>query len=247
MHPYTGLADTFKCNLYLNTKLELSLPRETVLTLFESLQKSFPTLTDLDRRDDGEITVEEDREQSAYRWIRLSPRRLAAGCVNPQSHEFAQDFHTRILEIAPYHLGLSGLDTDILDITWTFELDYTGNHDDLVAEAIGRQTAFESMLTIPNSKIVSFEPWATIALDDECRLQFRVSIETRTTGYQIRTGRFPDAPISVHCTLRQFWSKQGSRRFLDAYHSQTSQLHELVDQHVIPQIVRPLQQAIASR
>jgi len=247
MHPYAGLADTFRLIFYLNTKLDLSLGRETVLHLFETLQKSFPMMTDLDRLEDGEIMLDEDRDQPSYRWVRLAARRLAAGYVNPPSLEEAVVLHTKVLEVAPFHLGLTGLDTDMFDVTFSFDLDFAGNHDDLVAEALGRNSAFETMLMHPLTKIVSFEPWATIALDEECRLQFRVSIETRTTGYQIRTNQFPDSPISVHCTLRQFWSKMGTRTFSEAFDSQREKLQELVDLHVIPNIIRPLVQAIGAR
>ena len=47
-----------------------------------------------------------------------------------------------------------------------------------------------------------------LALDDGCRLQCRLSIETRTNAYQIRTGQFPEAPISVYFTVRQYWGRQ---------------------------------------
>ena len=43
-------------------------------------------------------------------------------------------------------------------------------------------------------------------MDDECRTQCRVNVETRTNAYQIRTGEFQDEQVSVYVTARQYGS-----------------------------------------
>ena len=86
-----------------------------------------------------------------------------------------------------------------------------------------------------------------MALDEACQLQARLSIETRTTAYQVRTGNFPEAPLSVYFTVRQFWGKQPFKNYADSYRNQRRVLDELVDQYVIPSVIMPLQKAIAAK
>ena len=45
MNPYGSLSDDFGVYIYLNTKMELPTRREAVLHFFDSLQKTFPSMT----------------------------------------------------------------------------------------------------------------------------------------------------------------------------------------------------------
>ena len=65
MNAYTSLCDDFGIYVYLNTKMQLPSGRETVLHFFDSLQKTFPQMTDFDCRDNGEYVLEENREQGS--------------------------------------------------------------------------------------------------------------------------------------------------------------------------------------
>jgi hypothetical protein len=85
------------------------------------------------------------------------------------------------------------------------------------------------------------------ALDDACRLQCRLSIETRTTAYHVRTGSFPEVPISVYFTVRQYWSRSPYKTFLESFQNQRRHLQELVESHIIPGVMRPLAQTIAAK
>src|SRR3989442_1356151 len=95
MNPYDSLCDDFGIFAYVNTKMELPSGRETVLHFFNSLQKTFPTMTDFDCRGGNEYVLEEDREQGSYRWIGLELKRFASGYVNPPSVEAADAQHER--------------------------------------------------------------------------------------------------------------------------------------------------------
>ena len=83
MNPYSSLCDDFGVYAYLNTKMDLPQGRETVLHFFDSLQKTFPQMTDFDCRESGEYVLEEDREQGTYRWVGLDGRRFSSGYMNP--------------------------------------------------------------------------------------------------------------------------------------------------------------------
>jgi hypothetical protein len=247
MNPYGSLCDDFGIYVYLNTKMELSSSRETVLHFFESLRKTFPQMTDFERRESGEYVLEEDRDLGSYRWVTLETRRLCSGYVNPPTVEAADTQHERILTVAPPHLGLDPLDCEAMDVLFAFDFVFTGNHDEVVAEALGVNTTLESLLQLPGSRVINYEPSLMLSLDESCRLQSRLSIETRTNAYQIRTGQFPEAPISVYFTVRQYWGRQPFDTFAESYQNQRRICQELVDNHIIPGVVRPLAQTIAAK
>ncbi|MBX7104552.1 MAG: hypothetical protein K1X57_10760 [Gemmataceae bacterium] len=247
MHPYASLCDDFGVYIYLNTKMELPTGRETVLHFFEALQKFYPRMTDFDRRESGEYALEEERDSGSYRWASLEAKRLSSGFVNPPTVEDADTQHTRVLEIAPYHLGFNGLDVEAIDTLFVFDLAYAGNHDEVVAEALCSSSPLEGLVQLPGSKVINFEPTMMLALDEQCRLQARLSIETRSNVYQVRTGQFPEVPISVYFTVRQYWGRSPFKTFADSYENQRRICQELVDSHVIPNVVRPLQQTIAAK
>ena len=144
-------------------------------------------------------------------------------------------------------LDFNPIDCEALDALFAFDFLFSGNHDEVVAEALGLNTTLESLLQLPGSRVINYEPSLMLALDDACRLQCRLSIETRTNAYQIRTGQFPEAPISVYFTIRQYWGRQPFKEFVESYRNQRRLLVELVDSHIIPAVVRPLAQTIAAK
>ncbi len=247
MNPYSSLCDDFGLYVYLNTKMELPNSRETVLHYFDSVRKMYPRMTDFECRENGEFVLEEDREQGSYRWVTLEHRRVCSGFVNPPELEAADGQHEKILDIAPYHLNFNSLDCEALDVLFAFDFNFQGNHDEVVAEALGLNTSLESLLQLPGTRILNYEPSLMLALDETCRLQCRLSIETRTNAFQVRTGQFPESPISVYFTVRQYWGRQPYDSFAESYQNQRKVLQEMVDNHVIPAVVRPLAQTIGQK
>jgi len=116
--------------------MEMPARREAVLHFFESLQKTFKEMTDFDRRDNGDYNLEGDRDSGSYRWVTLEGRRLCTGYVNPPNLEDVDFTNERVLETAPFHLDLSPLDAEALDVMYSFDFVYAGNHDEVVAEAL---------------------------------------------------------------------------------------------------------------
>jgi hypothetical protein len=247
MNAYSALCDDFGVSTYVTSKIEMPTAREPVLHFFEAVQKTTPSMTEFERRDAGEYMLEEDRESGHYRWCSLEGRRLLTGYVNPPTVEDADEHNLRVLDMAPYHLDLSGLHTEAMDVLFYFDFQYQGNHDEVVAEALATGTPFEGLSQIPAGRVLSYQPSIMMALDEGCQLQARLSVETRTTAYQVRTGNFPEAPLSVYFTIRQFWGKQPFKTYADSYRNQRRILDELVDQYVINPIVMPLQKAIAAK
>jgi hypothetical protein len=247
MNRYTNEADDFYINMNLNTELELPTSRETVLHFFEQMRKGFPDLRNFYTREAGDLVLEGDKDAGQYRWVAIEARRLCSGHVDPDAPEDAYKQHEMVLELAPHLLTISLLDCEALDVTFGFDFTYTGNHDELVAEALGVGSGMDGLADLPGGRVINFEPTITMALDDTCRLQCRFSIETRTNAYQIRTGEFPEEQISVYFTVRQYWGNGPERSFVDSFRRQCRIGEEIVEEKIIPRVVRPLAAAIASR
>ena len=107
-------------------------------------------------------------------------------------------------------------------------------------------TPLESLIR-PRGLRIALQPTMMLALDDACQLQARLSIETRTTAYQVRTGQFPESPVTAYFTIRQFWGKQPFKTFAESYHNQRRVLDELVSTYVVPQVISPLAKAISAK
>lgn len=247
MSSFGSFSDDFGVSMYLSSKVELPTNRETVVHFFEAVQKHYPRMTDFEKRDSNEYALEEDREAGNYRWVTLDQRRLCSGFVNPPALEDADQQNERLLEMVPYHLGLGNLDADALDVLYYFDFMYSGNHDEVVAEALASGGPLEGLARMPGGRVLHYQPIMMMALDEACQLQARLSIETRTTAYQVRTGTFPESPISVYFTLRQFWGKQPYKTFQESYRNQRRLLDEIVSDYIVPSVVQPLAKAISAK
>lgn len=247
METYHHLCDDYYVNLSVNTSLTLPAHRETLLHFFERIQRSFPSMKNFYARDRSEIVLEEDKVDSAYRWVTLEPRRLAAGHVNPETVESALQLHRLILEIAPYHLSLSALDCEAIDLLFGFDFVYQGNHNQLVADALGVPAAFERALDIPSAQVVHYEPSITLSFDQDCRLQCRINVETRTNDYHVRTKEYPEEQVSVYVTCRYYGCLPGSNGFVETLDLLARTGMAVVDEYVISSILQPLAKAITLR
>ena len=247
MNRYSSLCDDFYVNVNLSTEMELPHNRETILHFFERLQKSYPTMRNFYCRDRGDFVLEEDKDQGAYRWCTIESRRICSGQVNPETPQAALEQHRLVLELAPYTLTVSPLDCEALDLLYGFDFTYRGNHNQVVAEALGVPPAMERLLEISGSTVINHEPSVTIALDEECRLQCRVSVETRTNAYQVRTGEFPEEQLSVYVTARQYGSLAADRTFSETLDKLNEICQEMLENHVIDHVLRPLARTIAMK
>jgi hypothetical protein len=247
MNAYGSFADDCYVNMNLNTEMRLPDGRETILHFFERVQKAYPSMRNFYTRENGDFVLEEDKDQGQQRWISLEPRCVCSGFVNPISTEAAVEQHALILDLVPYMLSVSPLDCEALDYMVGFDFSYRGNHDELVAEALGTGSALEGMIEVPGMQVLNFRPSITIGLDDECRTQARLMIETRTTPYQVRRGDFPEDQISVYFTVRQYGSLDSGTTYLETLHRLRGHCEHLLDSYVVEQVLRPLATAIATR
>jgi hypothetical protein len=247
MNRYSSLADDFYVNMNLHTEMELPNNRETVLHYFERIQKTYPAMRNFYSRENGDFILEEDKDRGQYRWASLETRRISSGLVNPSNVDDALEQHRLVLEMAPYHLSVSPMDCESLDLLFGFDFTYRGNHGQLIADALGGGLAMDKMIDLPGATVIHYEPAITVALDGDCRMQCRLSIETRTSAYQIRTGDFPEDQLSVYLTARQYGSLPADSNFVATLDRLSKVCHEMVDGYAIENVLEPLARAIATK
>jgi hypothetical protein len=247
MNRYSSLSDDFYVNMNLSTEMELPGNRESVLHFFERLQKQYPSMRNFYSREKGDFILEEDKEQGHYRWATVESRRLCSGYVNPGKVEDALEQHKIVLDLAPYMLSLSPIDCEAIDLMFGFDFTYRGNHSQLVAEALGVNPGLERLLDVPRATVVNYEPTITLALDEDCRMQCRLSIEARTNAYQIRTAEFPEEQLSVYVTARRYGGLPPDTTYVQVLDSLAGVCREMVDNYVVDQILVPLARAIETK
>jgi hypothetical protein len=231
----------------LGSQLALPHGRETLLHFFERVQKQFPAMSRFRKTEAGDFNIEEDRSGRSYRWTSLEQKRISAGHVNPQEIEDALRLHTSILETAPHFLGISPVEVDYLDVLFGFDLEFGGNHDEIIAESIFGDSPLACLSDVEGARAVDFQPTVTVALSDDCRLQARIDIVTRTNSYQVRTGDYSDDVISVYLILRRYWGDRPKEPMEEMFTKMAKRADVLAQQYIVPKILRPISSAIASR
>ena len=245
MGRYQSYSDDYYVNMNLNTEMELPHSRETVLHFFEQVKKHYPAMRNFFSRERGEFVLEEDKDKGDYRWTSIESRRICSGCVNPASVEEALKQHALVLDMVPYALSVSPLDCESLNVMYGFDFTYRGNHNQLLVDALGVVPAFDKLSQLPGASILAYEPSIQFALDEECRTQCRLSIETRTNAMHLRTKEFPEEQLSVYFTARRYGSLDGGETYISAMNKLAEICHEIVDGYVVENVLRPLQQTIA--
>ncbi|MCO6046551.1 hypothetical protein NG895_21855 [Aeoliella sp. ICT_H6.2] len=245
MFSYPSLADDHYSTLTLSTEMELAGTRDSVLFYVEQMQKKYPDMRNFYARNKRDFVLEGDKDNGQYRWSAVEPRRVSSGCVNFESYADAIDQHHSALELAPHALSVSPLDCEAIDLLAGFDFTYRGNHNELVNEALGLCPAFERLAAMPGTSFINNEPNITIAMDDDCRVQCRVSIETRTSPYHVRTGEFQEDQLSVYVTARRYGSLDPGKTFGDALDELDRICREIIEDHVAPSVLEPLARTIA--
>lgn len=247
MGRYQSYADDFYVNMNLNTEMELPQTRDTVLHFFEQVKKQYPAMRNFYSRERGEFVLEEDKDGGDYRWASVEARRVSSGYVNPPSVDEALKQHAAVLDRVPYMLSISPLDCESLNIMYGFDFNYRGNHNQLLVDALGVLPAFERMTEIPGASVLACDPAIQFALDEDCRTQCRLSIESRTSAYHLRTKDFPEEPLSVYFTVRRYGSLDNGETFVSTFNRLAEICRDIVDSYIVENVLRPLQQNIAIR
>ncbi len=237
---FLNAADDFFINLNLQTVLNLPDSRETILHFCEAVQKEFRSMNSFHQRDTGEYVLEGDRESGSYRWMELQSHSISAGFFNPPSVDDVYRMHDWLLERSLYYLGVNGLDVECMDVLFGFNFEYKGNRDAIVAQALLDESPLANLAGDQEFKPLEFEPNMVFSLDEECYLQARLSLETRTNSFQARSGRYDEEPISVYFTVRQYSQPNRVIDIRKSFGNQAGICEDYCRRLVIPNVVRPI-------
>jgi hypothetical protein len=248
MWSFSAFCDEFYVNSRLFFKLDLDPTRETLLHFMEQIRRAFPRMARLRRREnDGLVLDEENREAQGRRFLRIDSHALRFGCARPPDPAYVNSFADMILQQAPHHLSLSDLDYDYMEVAYGFDLDYRGNHDELVAETIFADLPLLQALTRDQERVIDCQPFFGIKLTEDCEKQVFVEVKGRTSTYEIRTGEYETTPLSVIVTVRRYWGTAGERDLTVVHRDLLETGQHYAVQCAVPYLVQPLAAAIASR
>ncbi|MEM9827952.1 MAG: hypothetical protein AAF958_15280 [Planctomycetota bacterium] len=245
MSHYGTIGDDYYVNMNLATEMELPQNRETLLHYFEQMRRRYPELQHFYSREKDEFVLEGDKDAGHYRWTSIEPRRINSGAVNPESFDDAVAQHRLVTEIVPYDLSVTSLDCESLSVSIGFDFAYRGNHNAILAKAIGVAPGLEAFAEHSRGTLLANEPTIQISLDEECRTQCRISFETRTSAFQVRTGDYPEEQLSVYLTVRRYDSLPLETTYSDEVERLSGLCKELTDEYLVPSVLQPLQEAIA--
>lgn len=247
MWAFHSISDDFYTATRLFLKLELSPSRETLLHFFEQIRRAHPAMQRFRARENGAGLDEEAGEDGQRRYVRLDPRSLRFGFLNPPGREQVQSFGDLILTQAPPQLSLSPLDYDSLEVLYGFDLEYSGNHDELIAETLLADSPLAGALTGGDVRVIDCQPCLGFALTPDCATQVYLDVRGRSSMHELRTGQYEPQLISVYLTLRRSFRHTTPDNLVADFHELASLGETIAAGRVIPRVVRPLREAIATR
>lgn len=246
---FRSICDEFFVSGRLFLKLDLPMNRETVLYFFDRIRRQYPALRRLRRRDDESLVLEESNQpDGSRRWIRLEGTCLRFGHLNPPDLEDVKHFGQALLHQAPYYLSLSELELDHLEVVFGFDLEYEGNHDQLVAETLFADHPICGFLLGGEAcHVIDCQPFWGISLNRSCDVQAYIELKSRTTTYEVRTAEYEAQALSVYLTTRRYWAFSPGKSPDESFVELLELGGSLAAEKVVPLVVVPLAQAIASR
>lgn len=244
-----ALCDDFYISTRLNLKLDLALQRETVLHFCDRIRRNFPAMQKLRRRENGGIVLEEEgRDGDPYHWFRLEPAALRFGYFSPPDAAAYRQFADFLLEQAPYHLTLSDLDIDQIEVVYGFDMEYRGNHDQLVAETLFADHPLAAFILGDDAThAIDCQPYLGIALTPDCDIQAYAEVKGRTSTFEVRTGEYDQQVLSVFLVVRKYWGFGATTDLVQTHADLCGYADKLAASKVVPILVNPLAQAIISR
>ncbi len=242
---FGALCTDFYVNQKLAVKMDLPYDRETVLHFFDRIRKPLPTMNRF-RRYDGELALESSRKESRYKWLALRQNSIRSGSVNPESMAEATKFHRLILDQAPYHLTISPLDVDFLEVMFGFDLECQQDHDSIVAEALYHNTPLGQLLEIDHAKALDIQPVIGLQLTESGDTQAYFEVKTRTKSRRGSGRRYADEPISLFLTLRRYGPIDTLDDLTKLFDDLFAQADTLATDKLLPHVLTPISRLIST-
>jgi len=115
-----------------------------------------------------------------------------------------------------------------------------------VADALLGGSPLAAVVSEAGTRCIECEPTFVVAMDEDCHIQGRIALETRSSSYQVRTGQYDEEPISVYFTVRRYPDADKKLDLKTAFQEQCGMCEDLSDQVVIPYVVQPIAAVIAT-
>jgi hypothetical protein len=243
-----SVSDDFYISNRLFLKMEMALERETILHFFDRIRKEFPLMNRFRRREAAYLLEEDPTESLSRRWLRLEQSSLRFGYFAPPSLAAVREMAETIYTTAPYFLTFSDIDYDHMELVYGFDLEYRGNHDQIVAETLWQEHPLGQFLVGEEAThAIDSQPYFGVTLNEACDLQAYIETKSRTSTFEVRTGEYERQPLSVFLTIRKYWNPQTDAGLPEVALSLFQHADRLSTEKVVPLLVNPLAQAIASR
>jgi hypothetical protein len=247
---FGALCTDFYINQKLALKMDLPSDRETILHLFDRVKKSVPNMTRFHRYN-NELTLESTRREAEYRWVGLRRTSVRTGHVNPQSMAEAYKFHKLVLSEAPYHLTISPLDVDYLELLLGFDLECKADQDQVVYEALYANTPMARLLKSDGpegseARLLDVQPLFGIALGPKGDTQAYFEVKTRTRGRRGQVAQYSTDPMSIYLTIRKYGPVHKIEDLETWFEALKGHAETLAAERLVPDLLTPILRQITS-
>jgi hypothetical protein len=242
---FGALCTDFYVNQKIATRMDLPTERETVLHLLDRVRASQPSMTRF-RKYPDELSLESGRQEGAYRWLSMHPNAIRTGHVNPETLDEAYSLHRLMLEIAPYHLTISPLDIEYIDLLFGFDLEAKANQHKIVYDALFADSPFANLMAGPETQPVDVQPIFGVNLNEQSDLQAFFEVKTSTTASQVRNDQYRVEPISVYMTIRRLGSVSKIEQLPEIFETMRQHAERLATDQLVPTLVNPIRSEITS-
>lgn len=243
---YAALCTDFYVNMKLGVRMELPRSREPVLELFERIRREYPKMGSF-RRYKDELALESASDDAPHRWIAIRSNSVRTGVVNPDDEARMHDIHRTAAEVCPYYLSISPLDIESIELLYGFDLAASGNHDEIVAQALLGGSALAGMLEASEARVQDCQPMVGLSFDGG-QTQATVEVKTRSRkGSEGEgAGERGGEPISLYVTVRSTEAITDLKGMVSRVDELSERGRSLVDSLAIPRLLMPLRDEIGS-
>ena len=245
---FGALCNDFYVNQKLALKMDLPGERETILHMYEQVRKAVPSM-DRFRRYENELALESSRREAEYRWLAMRRTSIRTGHVNPDSMDEALELHRLILKVAPYHLTISPLDVDYLELLFGFDLECKANHDAIVFEALHQQSPMANLVGgsgAPDGQILDVQPIVGVSIGERGEMQAYFEVKTRTKNRRGQAVRTRAEPISILLTVRRYGPVHQLDELQTIFDQLAQHAESLATERLVPGLLTPISRQIPS-
>jgi hypothetical protein len=198
------------------------------------------------RRYKDELALESAPDDAPHRWVAIRSNSVRTGVVNPADESQMHDIHRTAAEVCPYYLSISPLDIESIELLYGFDLAASGNHDEIVSQALLAGSALAGVLEASEARVADCQPVLGLSFDGG-QIQATVEIKTRSrkaSGGGEGVGERGGEPISLYVTVRSTEAIMDLKSMVGRVDELSERGRSLVDSLAIPRLLMPLRDEI---